>query len=262
MEFALVHDNQLILGPIGFNVRMINSELEDLGLRDRISPKSYLHVPIHFSDGITHLLPIEKVIPENDLKYHNIGNFTWEIITEKLSNDANATDDGSVNTKVGEDGELTYSYGSFEDIDVPAKVVFTHSIIDKTLEEVKALRKQEVSPYRREKENTTITLTVNDTEVKVSTSREERLMLASKLSASPGPHNFKFQNTWLEITTEHLQYIISEVDKVVQEAFDWELAKYQEIDACTTIDEVHDVVIRELPEGLEGLEGFKIPIEE
>jgi len=61
MEFALVHNNQLILGPIRFNVRMINSELEDLELRDRISPKSYLHVPIHFSDGITHLLPIERV---------------------------------------------------------------------------------------------------------------------------------------------------------------------------------------------------------
>jgi hypothetical protein len=262
MEFALVHNNQLILGPIRFNVRMINSELEDLELRDRISPKSYLHVPIHFSDGITHLLPIERVIPENDSKYHNIGNFIWEIVTEKLSNDVSVTDDDSVNMKVGEDGEVVYSYGTFADIDVPAKVVFTHTITNKTLEEVKALRKQEVAPYRREKENTTITLIVNDTEVKVSTSREERLMLASKLSASPGPHNFKFENTWLEITTEQLQYIVSEVDKVVQEAFDWELAKLQEIDACLTIDEVHDVIVREVSEELEGLGEFQIPIEE
>jgi hypothetical protein len=225
MEIALIHNNSLELGPFGMNVHYINQELEELEVEERVSPQSFSELPIHFSDGLTHLLPTERVIPENDPKYQNIGNFTWEIVTED---------------------------------DVPVKVVFTHEVADKTLEEVKETRKQEVSPERRNKENATITLTVNGTEVEVSTSREERLMLASKLSASPGPHNFKFQNTWLEITTEELQYIVSEVDKVVQEAFDWELAKLQEIDACETIDEVYDVVIVEQPELLENLQ---LPVE-
>jgi len=215
MEIALIHNNSLELGPFGMNVHYINQELEELEVEERVSPQSFSNLPIHFSDGLTHLLPTERVIPENDPKYQNVGNFTWEIVTED---------------------------------DVPVKVVFTHEVADKTLEEVKATRKQEVAPARRQKENTIITLTVNGTDVEVTTSREERLMLASKLSASPGPHNFKFQNTWLEITTEELQYIVSEVDKVVQEAFDWELAKLQEIDACETIDEVYDVVIVEKPE--------------
>lgn len=218
MEIALIHNNSLELGPFGANVRYINQELEELEVEERVSSESFSELPIHFSDGLTHLVPTKRVIPENNPKYQNIGNFTWEIITEN---------------------------------DVPVKVVFTHPIIDKTLEEVKELRKQEVSPYRREKENTSITLTVNNTAVEVSTSREERVLLSAKLSASPGPHNFKFQNTWLEITTEELQYIVNEVDKVVQEAFDWELAKLQEIDVCETIDEVYDVVIREVPEEFE-----------
>jgi hypothetical protein len=218
MEIALIHNNSLELGPFGMNVHYINQELEELEVEERVSPQSFSQLPIHFSDGLTHLVPTERVIPENDPKYHNVGNFTWEIITED---------------------------------EVPVKVVFTHEVADKTLEEVKATRKQEVAPARRDKENATITLTVNGTEVEVSTSREERLMLASKLSASPGPHNFKFQNTWLEITTEELQYIVSEVDKVVQAAFDWELAKLQEIDACATIDEVYDVIVRELPEAIQ-----------
>ena len=205
---------------MGFNVRYINSELEDLDVEERISPQSYTDLPIHFSDNETHLLPIEKVVPENDTKYHNIGNFTWEIIKEN---------------------------------EVPVKVLLTYPIIDKTLEEVKELRKQEVSPYRREKENTNISVNLNGTSVEVSTSREERLLLASKLSAAPGPHNFKFKNTWLEITTEQLQTIVSEIDVKVQEAFDWELSKLQEIDACETIDSVYDVVIREQPQRL-GLE--------
>jgi hypothetical protein len=217
MEIALIHNNSLILGPMGYNVRMINSELEELEVEETITPSSYTDLPIHFSDNQTHLLPIEKVVPSHDPKYHNVGNFSWEIIEE--------------------DG-------------VPVKVLLTYPITDKTLEEVKELRKQEVSPYRREKENTTITLTVNDTEVEVSTSREERILLASKLSASPGPHNYKFSNTWLEITTEQLQTIVSAIDVKVQEAFDWELAKIQEIDACETIDDVYDVVVRERPEPL------------
>lgn len=212
MEIALIHNNSLELGPMGFNVKYINSELEDLEVEERISPQSYTDLPIHFSDNLTHLLPLEKEVPQHDPKYHNIGNFTWEIIKED---------------------------------DVPVKVLLTYPIIDKTLEEVKSNRKQEVSPARREKENKTITLIVNGTEVEVSTSREERLLLASKIAAAPGPHNFKFKNTWLEVTTEQLQTIVSEIDVKVQEAFDWELSKLQEIDACETIDEVYDVVIRE-----------------
>lgn len=214
MEFALIHDNQLILGPIGFNVRMINSELEDLELTDRISPQSYTEVPIHFSDNLTHLVQIEKIIPENNPKYQNIGNFTWEI--------------------VGENNQ-------------PTKVILTYVIEDKSLDEVKYIKKQEVSPVRREKENTVINLTVNNIDIEVSTSREERLLLSSKITANPISCNYKFVNVWVEVSTENLQYIVEQIDIRIQEAFDWELSKLQEIDACTTIDEVYDVVIRETP---------------
>jgi hypothetical protein len=215
MEIALINNNSLILGPMGFNVRMINSELEDLEIEERISPQSYSDLPIHFSDDQTHLIPIEKVIPNHDPRYHNVGNFTWSIIEEN---------------------------------NIPIKVLFTYPISDKTLEEVKELRKQEVSPLRREKENTKISINLNGNAVKISTSREERILLSAKLSASPGPHNFKFDNTWLQITSEELQYVLTQIDIKVQEAFDWELAKLQEIDACTTIDDVYNVVIRENPQ--------------
>lgn len=215
MEIALVNNDSLILGPMGFNVRMINSELEELEVEEQITPSSYLELPIHFSDNQTHLLLLERNIPPYNPKYEREENFTWEIIKEN---------------------------------EVPVKVVLNYTIVPRTLEEVKVFRKQEVAPYRREKENTTITLTVSNTEVEVSTSREERLLLTSKLSASPGPHRFKFKNTWLEITSQELEFIIQEIDKVIQEAFDWEYDKLQEIDACETIDEVYDVIVRDLSE--------------
>jgi hypothetical protein len=212
MEIALIHNNSLILGPMGFNVRMINSELEDLELEDRITTQSYTSIPIHFSDELTHLLLIEKEIPGYDPNYYNLGNFNWEIIEED---------------------------------NVPIKVKLTYPLVEKTIEEVKYSRKQEVTAERKQKENKIISLTINETEIKIATSREERLILASKLSASPGLHNYKFSNTWLEITTENLQYIITEIDKVVQFSYDWELSKLQEIDACQTLDEIYNVIIKE-----------------
>ncbi len=61
---------------------------------------------------------------------------------------------------------------------------------------------------------------------------------------SGGPYNFKFDDgTWLEITKENLEYIISQIDLKVQEAFDWERAKLAEIDACETKEEVYEVEI-------------------
>ncbi len=218
MEIALIHKDSLLLGPIGFNVRMINSELEDLELVDFITPKSYTNIPMHFSDGLTHLLPIEKIIPSYDSKYENIGNFNWEIVKED---------------------------------DIPIKVSLTYPVVQKTLDEVKNNRKQEIYPIRKRKEDSILKLIIDGVNVEVSTSREERVLLTSKLSSSPGTHNFKFLNTWLEITTEQLQYVIGEIDKVVQSAFDWELEKTQEIDSCNTIDEVYSVVIKEDLESLD-----------
>lgn len=218
MEIALVYNNSLILGPMGFNVRYINSELEDLEIEERISPQSYVNLPIHFSDNLTHLLPLEKNIPNYDPKYHNVGNFSWEIIEEN---------------------------------NIPIKVLLNYSIVDKPIEEVKEFFKKEVSIIRKEKENKNILITINGVQIETSTSREERILLSSKLLSFVESCNYKFSNAWLEITAENLQYIISEIDKVVQSAFDWELSKFKEIDACETIDDVYNVEIRETQQNQE-----------
>ena len=210
--YALIHDNQLILGPIQYNYRMINSELEDLELEQRVSSRDYENVPIHFDDK-TSLIPAVQDIPSHDSRFQAIGNFEWEIIRED---------------------------------DVPVRVQMTHPVIDKTLDQIKAEYKSQVAPIRREKENTIIELEIADTTVTVSTSRDERLSYVSKLVSSPGPHNFKFgENVWLQITTAELEYIIQQIDLKVQEAFDWELSKIQEINACETGEEVYDVILRE-----------------
>ena len=209
MYFALIHDSQLLLGPIKYNYRLINSELEDLGIKARIFSKDYERVPMPL-DEKTKLLHVIQNIPEHDSRFQSIGNFEWTICSDEFGVE---------------------------------KVEMNYTINNKSLEQIKQEYKSRVAPMRWEKENKPITLTINNIEVLVSTNREERLLLASKLIADPGPHNYKFSNTWLEITTEQLQTIVSAIDVKVQEAFDWEHSKLQEIDACSTGEEVYNVVL-------------------
>lgn len=204
--FALVNGQELLLGPIAFNYRLINSSLEeDLELDYRVKSSDYSQVPIQITEEVK-ILSTKDEIPDFDEKF--------EIV--RLSHH-----------------EITDN-----------EVIFYYTKIEKTIEEIKEERKKEVSPKRWNRENTTISVIINGTEIKASTSRENRLGLVTKLLSGDGPYNFKFDNNiWLEITKEDLQNLITQIDLKVQEAFDWELAKLTEIDACETKEAVYEVDI-------------------
>lgn len=199
----------VLLGPIPFNYRMINSVLEDeLELDYRIYSPDEANVPIQINENVRILPARNEYSPFYDSKYHE---------------------------HIGPEVQI-----------YEKEVVFLYGIRDKSLEQIKAERKVEIAPIRREKENTIITVNVQGVDVTVSTSRDNRLALASKAMSGDGPYNFKFGNdAWVEITKQDIQFILSEIDKKVQEAFDWELAKNQEIDACQAIDEVYEIEIRQ-----------------
>jgi hypothetical protein len=204
--YSLVNGQELLLGPIAFNYRMINSVLEEeLEVEFRVKSSDYQSVPISFTEDIK-ILPTRIEIPEHDPRFQSVSQ-TSHTITD-------------------------------------TEVVFDYSVTDKTLEQIKGEYKAGVKPERQRRENTTITVTINNNEITVSTSRESRLELISKLLGNEGPYNFKFDGgVWAEITKINLQSIISEIDTKVQEAFDWELAKLEEIDACETKEEVYEVEI-------------------
>jgi hypothetical protein len=185
---------------------MINSVLEEeLEVEFRVKSSDYQSVPITFTEDIK-ILPARIEVPEHDPRFQSVSQ-TSHTITD-------------------------------------TEVIFGYSVADKTLEQIKGEYKAGVKPERQRRENTTITVTINDNEITVSTSRESRLELISKLLGNEGPYNFKFDGgVWAEITKINLQSIISEIDTKVQEAFDWELAKLEEIDACETKEEVYEVEI-------------------
>lgn len=211
--YALINDQQLLLGPIAFNYRMINSVLEEeLELDYRVTSQDYQNVPIQITDSV-------KIIPaSNDVPQY--------------------------------DPRLQYLTGPVHEI-TDTEVIFHYDVVDKSLQQIKDEYKALVAPERWNKENTTIQVTINDQQVSVSTDRENRLSLVSKMLSGDGPYDFKFQDgIWLNITKTDIQNILTEIDKVVQAAFDWEVSKLSEIDACTTGEEVYSVVINTPSQGL------------
>ena len=204
--YALVNGQELLLGPISFNYRMINSVLEEeLEVDFRVTSQDYLNVPITFTEDIK-ILPARIEIPEHDSRFQTVSQTSHEI-----------TD---------------------------TEVVFYYGVSDKPLEQIKTEYKAAVAPERWNKENTTVTVTINGNEITVSTSRDNRLSIVSKLLSGDGPYNFKFNDgVWEEISKTDLQTILTAIDTVVQAAFDWELAKLAEIDACEDGEAVYAVVI-------------------
>lgn len=204
--FALVNGQELLLGPIAFNYRLINASLEeDLEIDYRVKSSDYSQVPIQITDEVK-ILSARNEIPDFDERFESI-NLSYHEIADN-------------------------------------EVIFYYVKSEKTLEEVKQEYKTNISPERWNREHTTISLTINERDIRVSTSRENRLALITKLLSGDGPYNFKFDNgTWMEVTKETLQYVITQIDLKVQEAFDWELAKITEIDACETKESVYEVDI-------------------
>jgi hypothetical protein len=189
--------------------------LEDNEIEERIGSKDYENVPLEINSN-TFLLEVVLNQPEHDERAQVLKYVSWEVVTD---NDVQ-------------------------------KAQFNYEVVDKSLEQIKSEYKQQISPIRREKENQYITISIQNTELSILTSREQRTQFINKLTALPETDTvlYKFgDNTWINVSKTDLEYIVQQIDSKVQEAFDWEYLKIQEIDNCTTKEEVFDVVIVEKP---------------
>lgn len=202
--FALINDNQLVLGPIEFNYRLFNSVLEEeLEVDYKLKPSDYAQVPILINENIKILNAVED-IPVYDPKVEDISLYKYEVLDDK--------------------------------------VVFYYESKQKDINLIKNDYKNTISSERWHRENIGyITTIVNGVEINVSTSRESRVSLITKLSSGNGPYNFKFGKVWIEITGDDIREIISKIDQKVQEYFDWEYSKLSEIDNCTTISDIENI---------------------
>ena len=97
---------------------------------------------------------------------------------------------------------------------------------------------------RYAKEIKSINITLNDLVLTINTDRETRAIYANKLiGMGENNINWKFSEGWMTLNKADLEYIIQQIDFSVQEAFDWELSKLNEIKVCKTLEELDKIVI-------------------
>lgn len=198
------HDyDEVLLGPIEWNPRFIASVLRsdlELDYAPSILPSDEQKVPYD-------ILPNVRVRPVQELR---------QPLNEKTQ------------FHVG-------PYWSYTDDLATAE----YRAENKNIDVVKGELKQIVAAERYKKEIAGTTATIQGQEINLATDRDGRKIYSEKLSViGDGTLSWKFNDIFLDINKTELEAIINAVHDAVQSAFDWESAKFTEIDNCTTVEQL------------------------
>lgn len=205
--YALVHKNRVILGPIDWNRGMFSFELEKYGYKDPLPRNNPESLPIIFSDELR-ICEVKLEYPEYNRRTEWLNGPYWDFSTDVAV------------------GTFTIN---------PIEIHF-----------IKANLRPEVAKVRYEKEILGTTITINNIELSIDTSREQRYVFQQKyLMLNEGDTvNWKFKNNWMVLSKNDLKDIIVSIENHVQAAFDWEHNKLIEIDACATAEQLNEVEIK------------------
>jgi hypothetical protein len=205
--YALIHKNKVISGPRDWTKPLWVTLLKQRGVSNILIPRNPIEELPHIIDENTKICRATVIQePINTMTQYYQGP-TWD-----LSGDVAIANYDIIETPI------EFARGNFKEL---AKI------------------------ERRKKEVTTIKVTVQDTEVTVSTDRDERSVFITKLSlvGENDTVNWKFPESWLVLTRADLLFIITSVDNHVQSTFDWEKDINDQIDAAQTSQELLDIII-------------------
>lgn len=207
--YAIISNGNIIQTLLKWNPRMISSILqEELELDIKVHFPDEANVPWIINEE-TKIFQVREIKPEYNPKIEELTGPNWEI-TEDLA-------------------------------------IANYEVKPLILQIAKANLIQQLSSERKSREIKDIKVTVKGQEVTVSTDRESRAVYSSKiLSIGDLTAYWKFPETWMEITKSDLEIIISEIDKVVQAAFDWEFAKLNEIENAADHISVDTIIMKEV----------------
>ena len=140
--------------------------------------------------------------------------------------------------------KIEYLNGPFWNFDAPV-AVGTFVIEPIEIDQIKGTLKLDVAAERYRKENAGTTGVVQGITVTLDTSRGGRDIFAQAylLMGDTDVKNWKFPECWLTLTKNDLGSIVAVGSAYIQACFDWERSKGEEIDACTTAEQLNNVVI-------------------
>lgn len=206
--FVIVYNNSVILGPMRWNrFRFENQIQEECEYGCALPDRNDDLSPIIVSDEIK-ILPIE------------------------------GTDNPEYNPTI------QFLHGPFWEF-TDTKAIMSYQVEYLPVDSAKPILKDQASAERWNRENSGVTVTLNGTEYRFATDKETRATLQNSI-ANLDVINWKLdRETWVSMTKEEGQSVLNVILTHVQESFNWEFNKLQEIDSCTTHEELVAVVIKE-----------------
>jgi hypothetical protein len=212
MEYILVKDRQqVILGPMPWRARYIQTELNDLVEAGEKSTQFTISQTengyVDCQDGYE-LIPVTFIPINHDSTYQYLEGpfYTYED-----------------NTAVG-----------------------WYIIHDNDISLIKPLLKQVAKVERQRRQALGTTITINNIEYQVSTlDTELQKYTAAYTSIGEGSINWKFGDSFEALDASRLESVINAIRSYIQTQFDWEKSIHESIDAATNIDELKAITIVE-----------------
>lgn len=212
MNYALVHNNQIKVGPREYHSGFFQNYLNSINLNLEVPYSEPTNGSICLNDEI-YIVPVENVPIPN---YHPI--------TEQLS-------------------------GPFYNVNTTS-ITGVYGIADVELDAAKNSLKQLITNLRYQKENTIIKVTIQNTEVSVKTYRglDRDFFIQSYLLMGDNDTKlvkFPIENVWLTLSKADFGAIVTEINTVVQNAFDWENQQIQIIESSdkTSLENQYNTLI-------------------
>lgn len=208
-QYLLVENNQtVLLGPMFWKPRYIQSELEELGVTfilPPVDPESYLAITPTLM-----LYPIQEInSPSYDTLFEQLSGPYWQFVDH-------------------------FAIG-------------TYNVVDIEIDSIKNTMKSNAASVRYKKEVGGINVTIQGIEVLAATDRESRNIFAQKLLIMSDNDivQWKFPDEiWINMTKTDMNTLLATVTNYVQQQYDWEKQIVDEIDAAQTIQELKNILIQ------------------
>ena len=205
MLYVLVQDGTVINGPRDWNRRSFESTLQDeLEITYQLPLSKTDSVPIEIASGVRIL--------------------SAELIQQNYN------------------PKIEYLHGPFWNFDNDI-ATGTYVIVENEIISVKNSLKAIVADNRWKKETKGFIHNVQNHDVFITTARVDRDIFLQKymMMGDNDTVTWKFSNVWLDLTKLQLGGIVAAGAAHIQGSYDWERLKVEEIDACTTLQDLDAV---------------------
>jgi hypothetical protein len=205
MLYVLIDGEYVVNGPREWNAKSFQNTLSDDYEINYVLPMQKEDFGIIVINDTLRILPASLTYPEYNSKIEYCDGPYWNY-------------------------ENNFAAGSFQ-------------VKDQPIDSVKANLKQIIAANRYNKEVAGTKTTIQELEVFIDTSRTNRntYVNAYNLMADTDTVNWKFAEGWLVLTKEEMSNVVTTGSNYINAQFDWELSKVDEINNCTTLEELNNV---------------------